>query len=69
MVYKAVDRQTKQKVALKKIRFDTDDEGIPVTAIREVAVLKSMEHPNIVKLLDLVGEVNFDLGMILTFWA
>ena len=55
MVYKAIDRTNNQTVALKKIRFETDDEGIPVTAIREVALLKSLNHPNVVSLLDIVS--------------
>lgn len=40
---------------MKKIRFETDDEGIPVTAIREIALLKSLNHPNVVKLEDIVS--------------
>ena len=35
-VYKARDRMTGEIVALKKIRLEAEDEGIPGTAIREV---------------------------------
>ena len=31
-----------------------EDEGVPATAIREVASLKSLQHSNIVRLLDVV---------------
>lgn len=31
-----------------------DTEGVPSTAIREIALLKEMDHPNVVKLLDVV---------------
>lgn len=31
-----------------------ESEGVPSTAIREITVLKELEHPNIVKLLDVV---------------
>eukprot|EP00831_Metopus_contortus_P025719 TRINITY_DN2208_c0_g3_i1.p1 TRINITY_DN2208_c0_g3~~TRINITY_DN2208_c0_g3_i1.p1 ORF type:complete len:315 (-),score=65.47 TRINITY_DN2208_c0_g3_i1:68-1012(-) len=41
-------------VALKKIRLESQEEGIPSTAIREIALLKELNHPNIVKLIDVV---------------
>lgn len=34
--------------ALKKIRLETEDEGVPSTAVREISVLKELRHPNIV---------------------
>ena len=55
VVYKAKDLKENKFVALKKIRFETDDEGIPVTAIREIALLKSLNHPNVVKLENVVS--------------
>jgi len=54
VVYKAKDRQTGKVVALKKIRLDTDTEGVPSTAIREIALLRELSHPNIVQLLDVI---------------
>lgn len=36
-------------VALKKIRLNSREEGIPSTAIREIALLKELHHPNIVR--------------------
>lgn len=54
VVYKAKDKTTGQMVALKKIRLDTESEGVPSTAIREISLLKELDHPNIVKLLDVV---------------
>ncbi len=35
VVYKAKDRVTNEIIALKKIRLEAEDEGIPSTAIRE----------------------------------
>lgn len=52
VVYKAKDKQTGQLVALKRMRLDSEDEGIPCSAIREVLLLKELKHENIVKLLD-----------------
>jgi hypothetical protein len=38
VVYKAKDRVTGEIVALKKIRLEAEDEGIPSTAIREISL-------------------------------
>jgi len=54
IVYKAKDKVTDQYVALKKIRLETESEGVPSTAIREISLLKELEHPGIVQLLDVV---------------
>jgi cyclin-dependent kinase len=49
VVYKAKDRMSGQIVALKRIRLDAEDEGIPSTAIREISLLKELRHINIVR--------------------
>ncbi|PIA32943.1 hypothetical protein AQUCO_04300124v1 [Aquilegia coerulea] len=54
VVYKARDRVTNETIALKKIRLEQEDEGVPSTAIREIALLKEMQHSNIVRLQDVV---------------
>ncbi|MCD7469508.1 Cell division control protein 2 [Datura stramonium] len=54
VVYKARDLGTNEIVALKKIRLEQEDEGVPSTAIREISLLKEMQHGNIVRLLDVV---------------
>eukprot|EP00906_Rhabdomonas_costata_P007941 RCo011350 len=54
VVFKAKDRQTGELVALKRIRLDSEEEGVPCTAIREISLLKELKHPNIVKLLDVI---------------
>eukprot|EP00961_Rhodomonas_salina_P180871 2441221-Rhodomonas_salina.1 len=58
VVYKARDRQTQGIIALKKIRLDAEDEGVPSTAIREISLLKELQHPNIVQLKDVVHSEN-----------
>lgn len=50
VVYKAIDTRTGEFVAMKKIRTEADDEGVPSTAIREIAFLKELQHPNVVTL-------------------
>ncbi|XP_067928158.1 cyclin-dependent kinase 2-like [Watersipora subatra] len=54
VVYKAKDNQTGDLVALKKIRLDSESEGVPSTAIREISLLKELDHPKVVKLLDVI---------------
>lgn len=50
-VYQARDIDTGATVALKEIPI-RGEEGVPATAIREVALLKRLRHPNIVRLFD-----------------
>jgi len=50
VVYKARDKVTNETIALKKIRLEQEDEGVPSTAIREISLLKEMQHGNIVRL-------------------
>ena len=54
VVYKALDRISQQYVALKKVRLDTEGEGVPSTALREISTLRELDHPNILKILDVV---------------
>lgn len=49
VVYKARDVQTNQIVALKKIRLEAEDEGVPSTAIREISLLKELKDDNVVR--------------------
>ncbi len=39
-------------VALKKIRLELEDDGLPPTSIREISLLKTLKHANIVDLID-----------------
>lgn len=54
VVYRATDKQTGRIVALKKVRLDRQEEGIPQTALREVSILQEVHHQNIVNLLDVI---------------
>ena len=54
VVYKCKIKGTNDYVALKKIRLENEDEGIPSTSIREISILKQLRHPNIVYLMDLI---------------
>ena len=49
IVYKCRDLQTGEIVAMKKIRLEKEDDGVPSTAIREISLLKGLKHPNVVE--------------------
>ena len=50
--------------ALKKIYLNSEEEGIPSTAIREIALLKELDHINIVKLHDVI---HYNKRLVLVF--
>eukprot|EP01111_Echinosteliopsis_oligospora_P011452 TRINITY_DN3789_c0_g1_i2.p1 TRINITY_DN3789_c0_g1~~TRINITY_DN3789_c0_g1_i2.p1 ORF type:complete len:166 (-),score=31.43 TRINITY_DN3789_c0_g1_i2:109-606(-) len=58
VVYKAKEKETEKIVALKKMRLEAEDEGVPSTAIREISLLKELDHPNIVRLLEVLHSEN-----------
>ena len=53
MVFKARNRLNGQIIALKKIRLEQEEEGVPSTAIREISLLKELKHINVVRCLNL----------------
>ena len=65
IVYKATDKITEQVVALKKIRLETESEGVPSTAIREISLLKVnfrilMQHKCLINLSFQITVYHFD---------
>ena len=54
VVYRAIDKTNGKIVALKKVRLDRTEEGIPQTSLREVSILQEIHHNNIVNLLDVI---------------
>ena len=57
-VFKAVHVYTNQLAALKKIRMDGEKDGFPVTAVREIKLLQSLKHDNVVCLQEVMVENN-----------
>lgn len=55
-VYKGRDKDTGELVALKKVRTDNEKEGFPITAVREIKILRQLNHPSIVKLKEIVTD-------------
>uniref|UniRef100_A0A914I737 Protein kinase domain-containing protein n=1 Tax=Globodera rostochiensis TaxID=31243 RepID=A0A914I737_GLORO len=58
IVYKGQEKKTGRFVAMKKIRLENEDEGVPPTAIREISMLLELRHPNIVCLEDVIMQEN-----------
>jgi serine/threonine protein kinase len=50
VVFKGKNKKTGEIVAMKKIRLESEEEGVPSTAIREISLLKELQHPNVVGL-------------------
>lgn len=48
-VYKAYDNQQSRIVAVKEIKLDSEEVGMPSTALREISLLRELDHPNIIK--------------------
>jgi len=65
-VFKAHNPNDGSIVALKEIPISSQDEGVPSTAIREIALLKQLQHPNIVKFHDVV-HLESSLVMVFEF--
>ncbi|XP_040545240.1 cyclin-dependent kinase 13 isoform X6 [Gallus gallus] len=55
-VYKARDKDTGELVALKKVRLDNEKEGFPITAIREIKILRQLNHQSIINMKEIVTD-------------
>jgi len=53
-VYKAQNTVTRVHVALKRIRMEIERDGFPVTAMREIKLLQSLRHGNVVRLYEMM---------------
>ncbi|XP_008677342.1 cell division cycle 2-related protein kinase 7 isoform X2 [Zea mays] len=53
-VFEAVDIITGERAALKKIKLDDGKEGFPRQILREIKLLKKLDHENIIRLKEIV---------------
>ena len=56
-----------QIVAIKRVKIEHCDEGIPSTALREIALLRELDHPGIVKLKEIIHGEN-KLALVFEFF-
>jgi len=67
-VYKAQDLKSNTIVAMKKVRIALTEDGVPMSVLREISLLRHLgkyNHPNIVKLLDICHGPRYDREMVL----
>ncbi|XP_034477378.1 cyclin-dependent kinase 10 [Drosophila innubila] len=60
IVYRARDTRSGEIVALKKVRMDQEKDGLPVSGLREIMILKRCQHENIVRLREVVVGKSLD---------
>ncbi|XP_030379846.1 cyclin-dependent kinase 10 [Scaptodrosophila lebanonensis] len=60
IVYRARDTRSNEIVALKKVRMDQEKDGLPVSGLREIMILKKCNHENIVHLREVVVGKSLD---------
>nr|XP_019050164.1 CMGC/CDK protein kinase [Kwoniella bestiolae CBS 10118]OCF29094.1 CMGC/CDK protein kinase [Kwoniella bestiolae CBS 10118] len=56
VVTKGIEIATKRVIALKKLITHNPRDGVSVTTVREIKILKSLDHPNVVPILNMVVE-------------
>jgi cyclin-dependent kinase 12/13 len=71
-VFMGADQVTGEIVALKRINTEEEENGFPITAIREVKILKALSHDNIVQLKEIVtskdhGDIPKNVFMVMEY--
>lgn len=56
VVQKAQEKKTKRIVALKQLINHSAKEGFPITAMREITILKKLHHENVIEIIDMIYE-------------
>ena len=49
MVYRARDTKTNEILALKRMQIGNTKDGLQISSIREINLLRILDHPNIVQ--------------------
>lgn len=66
-IYKCFDTRKEQTVAVKQLKFHHENEGIPATSIREIGILRSLNHENLVFLKDIARDDSEKNSLFLSF--
>ncbi|XP_003384202.3 PREDICTED: cyclin-dependent kinase 10-like [Amphimedon queenslandica] len=68
VVYRAEDKKSKEIVALKRIRMENEEEGLPICSVREIGLLLSLSHENIVQLKEIaVGRELDNMFLVMNY--
>jgi cell division cycle 2-like protein len=54
IVSRAKDLETKEIVALKRLKLERETDGFPITSLREITTLMAARHPNVVNIREVV---------------
>ncbi|EDQ92672.1 uncharacterized protein MONBRDRAFT_13866, partial [Monosiga brevicollis MX1] len=63
-VSKARIKNTDQLVALKMLKMEADRDGFPVTALREIKILRQLRHESIINLIGIVADVHSNRDLL-----
>lgn len=55
------DTVTNRSVAMKRIKIVKDDVGIPINALREISLMKKLNHPSIMKYSNVLSNVGIQI--------
>lgn len=55
-VFKGIHLETQRKVAMKRILINMEKDLFPITAQREITIIKKLSHRNVIKLLEMVHD-------------
>ena len=67
-MYKARDLKTDTVVAMKKVKIQLGEDGVPMNVLREISLLRHLgkyNHPNIVRLLDICHGPRYKSSIII----
>merc|ERR1711953_549893 len=68
IVYRARDTKTNELVALKRVRMEKEKDGLPVSGLREISILMSCNHENIVPLREIaVGKSLDNIFLVMAY--
>ncbi|KAI3988423.1 hypothetical protein MKX01_031641 [Papaver californicum] len=67
VVFRARDKKTGEVVALKKVKMEKEREGFPMTALREINILLSTDHPSIVEVKEVVMDGLDSIFMVMEY--
>lgn len=69
VVYKAKDKKTGEIVALKKVKMDIDrdNDGFPLSSLREINILLSFNHPSVVNVKEVVMDDLDSIFMVMEY--
>jgi serine/threonine protein kinase len=68
-VYRGIQRSSGDTIAIKRIPFadSTPEGGVPCSVIREISLLRELDHPNVVRLLDVIQSQPGGLYLVFEF--